>query len=106
MKRLLSETVLNLSAAARSLPGRDGKKVHAATLTRWALAGVVGASGERVRLEAVRIGGRWITSREALERFAERLTALPADGPNPDAAANADQERRLDDILGPLAAAA
>jgi hypothetical protein len=27
-----------------------------------------------VRLEAVRLGGRWVTSREALQRFAERLT--------------------------------
>jgi hypothetical protein len=27
-----------------------------------------------VRLEAVRLGGRWLTSREALQRIAERLT--------------------------------
>jgi hypothetical protein len=27
-----------------------------------------------VRLEAIRLGGRWLTSREALQRFIERLT--------------------------------
>jgi hypothetical protein len=27
-----------------------------------------------VRLEAIRLGGRWLTSEEALERFAEQLT--------------------------------
>jgi hypothetical protein len=31
-------------------------------------------SGDLVRLEAVRLGGRWLTSREALQRFAEALT--------------------------------
>jgi hypothetical protein len=29
-----------------------------------------------VRLEAVRLGGRWLTSREALQRFADRLTVV------------------------------
>ena len=29
----------------------------------------------RVRLEAIRLGGRWFTSREALQRFAEKLTS-------------------------------
>jgi hypothetical protein len=33
------------------------------------LTGVRVQSGERVRLEAVRLGGRWVTSSAALERF-------------------------------------
>jgi hypothetical protein len=31
-------------------------------------------SGDLVKLEACRLGGRWMTSREALQRFSERLT--------------------------------
>jgi hypothetical protein len=47
---------------------------------RWVLDGVPGPDGRRVRLEALRLGGRWVTSAEALQRFGERLTpAGPAD---------------------------
>jgi len=35
---------------------------------------VPGPDGNRVRLEAVRCGGKWLTSREALERFTEAIT--------------------------------
>jgi hypothetical protein len=106
MRKLLSETVLGFAAAGRRLPGRDGKHVHPATLTRWALNGVRGASGETIRLEAVRVGGRWVTSAEALERFAKRLTAGPSCEHEPAVHHNADQERQLDRILGPLPTAA
>jgi hypothetical protein len=36
-----------------------------------------------VRLEAVRLGNRWMTSREALQRFTERLTPRIDDNPVP-----------------------
>jgi hypothetical protein len=36
--------------------------------------GARGPNGERVKLEALRLGGRWVSSREALQRFAEALT--------------------------------
>jgi hypothetical protein len=72
---VLSENVLNLTQACALLPaGRGTARTHPATLTRWILKGVRGPAGKRVRLEATRIGGRWITSREALERFARALT--------------------------------
>jgi hypothetical protein len=35
---------------------------------------VPGPDGRRVRLEACRIGGRWLTSEQALARWSERLT--------------------------------
>jgi hypothetical protein len=70
-----SEFTISLTQAARLLPpGRRGRPVSLSCLLRWVLAGATGPSGERVRLEAVRLGGRWVTSREALQRFAERLT--------------------------------
>jgi hypothetical protein len=35
---------------------------------------VPGPDGRRVRLEGCRIGGRWLTSEQALARWSERLT--------------------------------
>jgi hypothetical protein len=43
-------------------------------LLRWILTGARAPSGELVKLEGMRIGGRWMTSKEALQRFGERLT--------------------------------
>jgi hypothetical protein len=68
---LRTETLISLAQAARLLPpGRNGKTTHISTLMRWINPGVRG-----VRLEAVRLGGRWLTSAAALQRFADRLTA-------------------------------
>jgi hypothetical protein len=67
-----------LTQAARLLPpGRHGRPVSLSCIIRWVLTGATGPSGERVRVEALRLGGRWLTSREALQRFAERLTPRP-----------------------------
>jgi hypothetical protein len=72
---LTTETTVSLSQAARLLPpGRRGRPVTLSCLLRWVLDGVKTPSGELVRLEALRLGGRWVTSREALQRFAEALT--------------------------------
>jgi hypothetical protein len=83
---LTTETALPLAAAAKLVPpGRNGKCTHLSTLLRWITRGAKGPTGEVVRLEAVRLGARWLTSREALQRFAERLTprldASPAPAP-------------------------
>jgi hypothetical protein len=52
---------------------RPGKETTVQTIMRWIKSGVLSANGI-VRLEAVKIGGRWITSLEALERFAAAQT--------------------------------
>jgi putative transposase len=73
---LLTETLLGLCEAARRLPpGRGGRSVSFSCVLRWITHGVPGPDGRRVKLEAVRVGGRWLTSVEALARWAERLTA-------------------------------
>jgi hypothetical protein len=80
---LLTETSLSLTEAARLLPcGRRNRKPHLSTLLRWVLTGAKSATGELVRLEALRLGGRWVTTREALQRFAERLTPSLYDPPD------------------------
>jgi hypothetical protein len=85
---LAVETAIPLKDAARLVPpGRNGRKTHLSTLIRWITIGARSPAGERVRLEAVRLGGRWLTSREALQRFAAALTPVadcpPAPAPPP-----------------------
>jgi hypothetical protein len=70
-----TETMLSLAQAARILPpGRKGRPTSLSCVLRWILTGIRLPSGGVVRLEAVRLGGRWLTSREALQRFATALT--------------------------------
>jgi hypothetical protein len=77
---LTTEQLLPLAAAAALLPpGRRGKKTHIGTLVRWIQNGVLLPSGERVRLEANRLGSRWLTSLQAIERFMAAQTPTPHD---------------------------
>jgi len=72
---------LSLSAAGRLFPGhRGGTSVDPSTVFRWVTKGTRTAEGRVVKLEAVRVGGRWLTSRGAVARFVAALTeaASPA----------------------------
>jgi predicted site-specific integrase-resolvase len=60
---LTSETLLTLEAAA------DKLQVSKATLHWWITYGTKG-----IRLEAAKLGGRWRTSEEAIQRLSDRLT--------------------------------
>lgn len=64
------ETLIPLNRASQHLIGSP----HVATLHRWRLRGVNG-----VRLETLKVGGRRVTSLEALQRFIAGTTAA-ADG--------------------------
>lgn len=68
---LQNEHLLTLPEVAGVLPRRNGKNIHATTIWRWTKRGRC-----RVRLESVRIGGTLYSSREALQRFATRLSQL------------------------------
>ena len=68
---LHDETVLTFSEAAARLPRLNGKKIHASSLWRWARKGISG-----VRLETRRLGGRFVTSIEALDRFSRKLAEI------------------------------
>jgi hypothetical protein len=75
MLDVLREQLISLAAAAATIPpARNGRKTHISTLLRWIQTGAKAPDGSLVRLEGLRIGGRWMTSRQALQRFAERLT--------------------------------
>ena len=72
---LTCEQPIPLAEAARLVPpGRSGRKTHLSTLVRWITAGAPGPGGQRIRLEALRLGGRWVTTCAAIQRFAESLT--------------------------------
>jgi Protein of unknown function (DUF1580) len=57
---IATERLLSFTQAAKALPGR----VHLSTIHRWRLGGVRG-----IKLESVLIGGKRLTSAEALQRF-------------------------------------
>jgi|CXWL01.1.fsa_nt_gi hypothetical protein len=70
---LQTETVGTFNEIASRLPRLDGKRIALSTLWRWSTKGCRG-----VRLEARRLGGRYITSIEAVDRFSARLAELDA----------------------------
>ena len=68
-----TEQILSFVEASSLLPRRrQGRRVHPATLYRWASGGLRGA-----RLETIQIGGTLCTSVEALQRFFECLQQAP-----------------------------
>jgi hypothetical protein len=74
-----TETVLSLAQAADELPRRRrGRKTHVSTLYRWTQSGCRG-----VRLEYIQCGATRCTSREALQRFFERLSGIAPGLPTP-----------------------
>jgi hypothetical protein len=63
---IATERLLNLEEAAQLLPSaRAGRPVHSATVFRLI---------QSRKLEGLRIGARWVTSVEAMQRMAERQT--------------------------------
>lgn len=73
VERLMSEGPISMSGAAKLYGSfRGGKGTHASTVVRHATKGVRLADGTVLRLEAFRLGGRLMTSKQAVYRFAAR----------------------------------
>ena len=75
--QILDEQRLELPEAAKLL-GTEKRPASPAKMSRAISRGVKAETGERIKLEAVRTGGCWITSVEAVRRFVERLTRAAA----------------------------
>lgn len=91
MIELAAENLIPLRDVPRFLPPRsNGKRVHISAVYRWTLRGIKG-----VVLETIRIGGTRYTSREAIQRFSERLTG-PAPAQLPPANVTRARQRQLD----------
>lgn len=85
IQQVLSEVLAGdsvaLSRVGEAFPGhRKNTHINPATTWRWASKGTKAADGRIVRLEAVRIGNRWLTSTAAVARFVTALTAAHTPG--------------------------
>jgi hypothetical protein len=68
------EKLIGLAKASEFINRTRGERVSPSTLHRWIFRGKLG-----VRLDAVKLNGKgWLTSREALARFAAALSARAA----------------------------
>lgn len=75
---------VTLGQVARSLPGhRDNKTLHPTTILRRILRGTKTPDGRTVRLEGVRDGNRWLSSRGAVARYVAALTPVTNPEPKP-----------------------
>ena len=76
---LEEEPLITFSEFAKHLPrGGNGRPVSLSTTHRWRTNGVAGG----IKLEAIRVGGRWCTSWAAFARFNAKVTAAKS-APSP-----------------------
>jgi hypothetical protein len=81
---LTRETLLSLAQAARRFPPyRANRPVNPSTIWRWCRQGVKVPGVGVVKLECVRLSGRWLTSEEAISRFVARQTPAVEAAPMP-----------------------
>jgi hypothetical protein len=81
-------------AALRVPPVRQGRPVTLSCLLRWVTLGVPGPDGGRVKLEAGRLAGKWITTAAALRRFVAAQTPSLSLDCQPTPAPRAQAQRR------------
>jgi hypothetical protein len=101
---LAGETLLTLHEVAKRYPGRtSAKRLHFSSLIRRILTGTRNSfTGEVVKLEAFRDGGRWLTSEQAVARYHERLNRRAAE---PEPAKPTERKRRRSRVDAELDAA-
>jgi hypothetical protein len=81
-----SEPKVLIATLAREIPShRTGRCLGPQAIWRWVCKGLRLADGRVVKLEAVRLAGRWYSSHGALQRFitAQQDDAQPAELPAP-----------------------
>ncbi len=71
--RILTEEVISLKEAQRELEKVMSTKLDRSTIHRWTLRGV-----KNVKLDSVRLGGKLLTSKQAINRFVVELTEKSA----------------------------
>ena len=92
---LNGEKLIGLAAASKLLPGhRENSHIDSATVWRWITKGAKATGGKVVRLEACRVGSRWLTSAAAVTRFVTALTAASTSGSGEEGAVPASPAQR------------
>lgn len=82
VERILDEVPIGICAAAKRLGTfRNGRPTHPSTVTRWVTRGIVLPDGRNLKLEAIKLNGRFVTSVAAVVRF---VAAQQHDGPDGD----------------------
>lgn len=72
-----TEQLVPIGQVPRLLPPRpNGRRVHISAVYRWMSRGI-----REAVLESVKVGGSTYTSKEALQRFADRLSARGTPAP-------------------------
>jgi hypothetical protein len=67
---------LPLSRLCREIPGAKGAdRLLPSALTPWILRGVKGTTGTVSKLRAIRVGGRWLTTRDWFNEFLDSLSS-------------------------------
>lgn len=82
-----------LSRVRTRLPGSGTEHPHPATLVRWVTRGIEVPSGERIKLRAVRVGNRWMTTDRWFDDFVGAMTS--AHQPDGDTPRTEAQRRRV-----------
>lgn len=81
---MLNEQLISIAEASRKFPNHRGVgTIRTTTIWRWINRGIRLPDGSILKLEALRVAGRWLTSTEAVTRFIERqnpslVTSEPA----------------------------
>ena len=77
MSGILPGEYFSIAEVVQQVPPRPQGPVHFNTVHRWIKDGIITPSGERVYLEAVRLGGRWLIARQALKAFIAATSRRP-----------------------------
>jgi hypothetical protein len=93
---ILGEHRITLDEAREPL-GTSGKPADYSTVFRAVTDGTL-VNGERIPLEALKSGGKWVTSREAVDRYLPKLTEAALDRSKQPRCAPTDSSRRKDEI--------
>ena len=76
MYDLVNVEYLSIPQVCRRVPSASGKPINISTVHRWIHGGINAADGTRAKLSAIRLGGRWLVSNEALDVFIGALTGV------------------------------
>ncbi len=87
--------LLTVAQVCERVPGaRGARRLHPATVTRWILHGCPSRTGVRIKLTAVRVGGRWLVREADLDAFFAALAVTDHAAPMPTPSRDTDQRRR------------
>lgn len=102
--KIFDKDLIHLDQVAPLIPSRGGKHISMNTLVRWCRTGVrITGTRQYVKLDAVCMGKRWLTTVDAVDAFMQAVTAAEKgahlDQPEkPDKRALADQQRVADKL--------